>query len=184
MKRSSILRAVSLVGIIICCYSNNAFAQSGVTLGQQIAVLKALKPNLEVIGVISGNISEKDVSSLTRAAMQQGIKLFVAQPTNPREIPELYKKLVKEKKAQIILLPNSDDQMVLKLGYDYLKENTVLDKIGMCVPDQTLLSQGALCYFCKENGKLTVYLNQRVSVFVGIDVPKKEENSIIDYVLR
>jgi hypothetical protein len=184
MKRNSVPRWVQFVFVALCLIPLlKSSAQSAVTFGQQIAVLKSLKVDLQSIGVISSNISQKDVASITRSALQMGIKIFVAEPKSPKEIPELYKRLVNEKKVQIILIPASNDDMVLQYGFDFLKENSMIDKIGICVPDLSRLADGGMCFIGKEDGKFMVYVNQKVSAFVGVTVPK-EENSSITYVLR
>ncbi len=183
MKRISLVQKVFRIGFLLVALQCVGFAQSPITYGQQISILKSLKSDLHVIGVMAGNISEKDISNFSRTAQQQGIQVFVAQPKDPREIPDLYKKLIREKKAQLILIPNADDALMLQIGYEYLKENAIVDKVGVCVPDVSLISQGAFCFITKENGKFTVYINERVSSYVGAAVPK-EENPSINYVLR
>jgi ABC-type uncharacterized transport system substrate-binding protein len=183
MKRTSIQSSTLLIFTLVIFLSNGSSAQTGVTFGQQISVLKSLKGDLQVIGVISSTLNENDVANLTRSALQMGIKIFVAEPKSPKEIPELYRKLVSEKKVQLILIPTSDDKMVLQFGFDFLKENSMLDKIGLCVPDLEFLAQGGMCFIGKENGKFMVYVNQKVSAFMGVTVPQNESPSI-NFVLR
>lgn len=147
-------------------------AQQTVTYAQMVFILKTLKPDLNIIGVLSNSLTEKDIASLTRGAQGQGVNVFVGQPGSAKEISELYKKLVSEKKAQIIIIPSADDEMILKVGFEYLVENSALDKVGLCVPDPQLLTQGAFCYITKENGKFAAYINQRVSTLVGAKIPE------------
>jgi len=153
-------------------------AQSSVTYAQLVFILKTLKPDLNTIGVLSTSLSEKDIASFTRGAQGQGVNVFIGQPGDAREISALYKKLVSEKKVQIIIIPSVDDKMILKTGFEFLAENAALDKVGLCVPDQELLTQGAFCYITKENGKFVAYVNQRVSTFVGAKIPETESPTI------
>ncbi|MBW7886965.1 MAG: hypothetical protein H3C35_01215 [Bacteroidetes bacterium] len=183
MKRNSMLLLVSLILILVGSLPDVLVAQPAVSFGQQVAVLKSLKSDLQVLGVMSSTLNEKEIANITRTATQQGLKLFVAQITKPQDIAQFYKKLVSEKKAQIILIPSADDDMMLRFGFDFLKENTVVDKIGLCVPDVSYLSQGAFCFITKEEGKIKAYVNQRISAFVGAAIPK-EENPSIDYVVK
>jgi ABC-type uncharacterized transport system substrate-binding protein len=182
MKRNSVPATIRNAILFITFLTVTGTAQT-VTYGQQISILKSLKADLHVIGVMAGNISESDIVSVSRTAKQQGLEVFVARPKDGREIPELYKKLIRDKKVQIILIPNADDNLMSQIGYEYLKENAILDKIGICVPDIDLFNQGAFCFITKEDGKFMVYVNGKISSFVGAAVPK-EENSSITYVVR
>jgi hypothetical protein len=177
MKRNSSLRrmysvfSMLLLGSI--CWSQNA-----VTFGQQIAILKMIKPDLDAVGIMSTSLTEKEIGSMMRSSLQQGVKIFVAQPKDAREIPTFYKIMISEKKVQLILIPNADDKLLLDIGYEYLKENTMLDRIGVCVPDVKFLSNGAFFAIDKENGKLVAYVNQKVAVLVGAAIPAQENPSI------
>ncbi len=176
MKRNSYVLIAALLtamGII----QTIGFAQ-GASFGQQIAILKMVKPDLEVIGIMTTTISEKDISSYTRSALQQGVKIFIAQPKDARDIPVLYKKLITEKKAQLIFIPSSEDKTMLEVGYEFLKENALLDKVGICVPLSSLMSNGAFFALDKTDGKLTAYVNERVASIVGAMIPKQENPSI------
>lgn len=182
MKRNSLVEVVFLA-VVIGLTTEISFAQ-GASFGQQVAILKMVKPDLEVIGIMTTTITEKDIASFTRSALQQGLKIFIAQPKDAREIPALYKKLITEKKAQLIFIPSSDDKVMLEIGYEFLKENALLDKVGICVPNATFLASGAFFALDKADGKLTAYVNQRVAAVVGAMIPKPEENPSITFVAR
>jgi ABC-type uncharacterized transport system substrate-binding protein len=176
------MKRISYVTLIIAMIftgltSDRGFAQ-GASFGQQIAILKMIKPDLETIGIMATSLSEKDIANYTRSSLQQGVKVFIAQPKDAREIPVLYKKLISEKKVQLIIIPASDDKVLLDIGYEYLRENTLLDKVGLCVQDAALLSTGAFFALDKADGKLTAYVNQRVATIVGAMIPKQENPSI------
>jgi len=157
-------------------------AQNSASFGQQIYTFKKLKSDLEVIGVMSTTLSDNEIANLTRTSLQQGVKLFVARPKDSKEIAVIYKTLTTEKKAQLIWIPKVDDGM-LGVGFEFLKENTPLDKVGICVPDSKLLSEGAFCSVQKENDKLVAYINQRVAPMIGAAIPLQED-PVISYVAR
>ena len=131
---------------------------------------------------MSRSYGEKEIASINRASQQNGMEVFVAQPNDPREVSELYKKFVNDKKVQLIIIPSQDESMLLGVAFEFLAENSVLDKVGLCVPNQEKLQQGALCYVTKENGKFTVYINQRISSVVGVNIPA--ETPSITYVSK
>ncbi|KAB2925924.1 MAG: hypothetical protein F9K22_01125 [Bacteroidetes bacterium] len=181
MKRTTHRAALSAV--LLACVLLPLTGQTSVTFGQQIALLKMLKPDLESIGVLSTSLNEKDVQQYTRSSLQQGVKLYVAEPKDARDIPSLYKKLVAEKKVQLILIPSVEDRIMLDVGYEFLKENTLLDRIGVCVPDVRFIANGAFFSVAKEEGKLVVTVNQRIAALVGASIPS-QPNPSISFVTR
>lgn len=181
MNRTSHRAALS--ALLLACVLLPLQGQTSVTFGQQIALLKMLKPDLESIGVLSTSLNEKDVQQYTRSSLQQGVKLYVAEPKDARDIPSLYKKLVAEKKVQLILIPSVEDRIMLDVGYEYLKENTLLDRVGVCVPDVKLIANGAFFSVTKEDGKLVVTVNQRIATLVGAAIPS-QPNPSISFVAR
>jgi len=130
---------VCFAGIVLSLvvFSTAAFSQKA-SFGQQVAVMKSLKADLKVVGVVGTTISDKMTQDLTRAGMAQGITIVIAKGKDAREVASLYKKLVAEKKIQMLWVPDAGDDVVMKLGMDYLKENTVMDGVGLCVPVKTL----------------------------------------------
>ena len=158
-------------------------AQSKPTFGQVLGVIKKLKADLTVVGVMSTTLSSKDIENMTRSAMQQGVKLFVTEPKDVREVPALYKALVNDKKAQMIIITDIADKTMTGMGFDFIKETATMDRVGICAPDPALVSQGAMCSIVKENEKIVVYVNQKVLAFVSAKMPS-EESSTINFVLR
>jgi hypothetical protein len=164
--------AVAIVVSAACCvlFSASAFAQKA-SYGQQVAVMKALKADLKTIGVIGLNLSDKMTQDLTRAGLQQGVTIVIAKPKDPREVATLYKTLVSGKKIQMLWLPETADEVVTSVSFDFLKENSLMDRIGLCVPEKKLVPSGVLCAVQIENGKLIVYANKKIASVVGVTIP-------------
>lgn len=161
--------AACVFGMLLL-FVTSSFAQKA-SLGQQVAVMKTMKADLKTIGVISSNISDKLTQDLTRAGVSQGITVVIAKVKDAREVASLYKKLVSERKIQMLWAPDAGDEVVMGLGMDYLKENTAMDGVGLCVPMKALVGTGALCYVQSEDGKLTAYVNKKIAAVVGALVP-------------
>jgi ABC-type uncharacterized transport system substrate-binding protein len=159
-------------GMILCfiLFTYSSYAQKA-SLGQQVAVMKTLKPDLKTIGVVSNNISDKMTQDLTRAGVSQGITIVIAKAKDAREVASLYKKLVSEKKIQMLWVPDASDDVVMGLGMDFLKENTAMDGVGLCVPVKALVASGALCCVQSEDGKLVAYVNKKLAAVVGATIP-------------
>lgn len=176
MKRSSRMLLLMLMAGLLT-------AQSKATFGQMIGVIKKLKPEVSVIGVMGSSLSTKDIDGMTRNAMQQGLKLFVAIPGDARDVSSMYKVLVGEKKSQMIIIPSADDRLMNGMGFDVLKEFAMMDRVGICVQNPELVNEGAMCSVTKEADKISVAVNRKVLAVVNAAVPAEEQTSIT-FVLR
>lgn len=154
----------------LALFSSTAVAQRA-SLGQQVAVMKTIKSDLKTVGVISSILNDKMTQDITRAGMSQGVTVVIAKPKDAREVASLYKKLVSDKKIQMLWIPDPADEIVMGLGMQYLIENAVMDKVGLCVPAKNLVAGGALCAIQSEDGKLTAFVNKKIAAVVGASVP-------------
>jgi len=161
-----------LVGLSVCmAFISMPLLAQKASLSQQIAVMKALKPELKTVGVLAGSLTDKLTQDLTRAGLGQGITVVIAKPKDPREVVSLYKKMVSERKIQILWLPDAADEVVSGVSIDYLKENTAMDGVGLCVDDKKHIASGALLCVQSEGGKLTAYVNKKIAAVVGAAIP-------------
>jgi hypothetical protein len=170
---SAVQQSFFRFGAIAACvflFSISSFAQKA-TYGQQVAVMKILKSDLKTIGVIGSNVSDKMTTDLTRAAVSQGVTVVIAKAKDAREVASLYKKLVSERKIQVLWVPDAGDDVVMGLGMEYLIENTAMDRVGLCVPAKNLVAGGAMCSVQVEDGKLTAFVNKKIAAVVGASVP-------------
>ncbi len=155
-----------------------ARAQSPAPYGQQIAVIKTIKPGIITIGVVASRLDEHSLEQIVRAATGQGIKIVVAKPQELTQVASLYNELVGDKKVDLLWIPDAGDKMLLGQGFEFLREKALHDKIGILVPDQALVSAGALCSVVTESGKLTAYVSQRIAPLIGASVPSDPGGSI------
>jgi hypothetical protein len=157
-------------------------AQTSAGYAQQIFVMTKLMPSAKSIGIISNNVTDALTQAAARAGLPFGINVFVAKAEKPKDIPELYRMLLK-KGVKIIWLPDKNDAMLLNLGFEFLRETTLEDKIGLCVPIPKMVSEGALCCVQSNGNKLTVYIDKRVAQIVGANIPD-DPASTVTYVLK
>jgi ABC-type uncharacterized transport system substrate-binding protein len=165
-----------IVFIGLAAASASAFGQSA---GQQIAVLKMLKPGTSVVGVLTTTTSDKLMEGLTRAGAAQGVKVVFARPKAPGEVSALYKKLVADDQLKLILVPDSQDELILGLAFEYLRDQALADNVGLCVLDESFVGKGALCAITLENGKIRVVVNQKMAQLVGATVPAEGSTSAL-----
>ncbi len=169
--------------MLVTGVTTEATGQAKAAYGQQLFLLKSLKPGAKTVGVIGAALSDADVQALTRAGMGLGLAVVVARPTNARDVAVLYKKLVSESKIDLLLVTAGGGDWFSGPSVEFLRENSLLDRIGLCVPSMEQLEGGALCSVQSENGKLVVHVNQKVAQVVGAAVPAEQSGSIA-YVVR
>jgi ABC-type uncharacterized transport system substrate-binding protein len=160
-----------------------ARSQTRVTYSQHLYLIKSLKPSIKIVGVIASTLTPEEIESLARAATGLGVKIVVATISDARNISSSYKNLIREHKVEIVWIPDGGDKLLLETGFEYLRENTILDRIGLCVPSKDLVAAGALCSFENENGKFNVYVNRRIAQVDGI-TPPSEQDPKIAYIVR
>ena len=178
----SLLRALLVVTLLLMTASG-ADAQSKLTYAQNIFLLKTLKPSLKNIGVIASTLSDQEVKAIGKAALGQGIKVTIAKVTDVSEISGLYKMLINEHNAELVWIPDRSDEILLGVGFEFLRENTILDRVGLIVPTKDLVAKGALCSLETANEKVVVYVNKRIAQVDGINPPTSQDPSV-QYVLK
>ena len=171
MPFRTVYASLALAGVLMLGSSPGARAQAAVPYAQQIYLMKTLKPSIKTIGVMGSGLSDETIELLARAGAGQGVGIFVARPQNAKEIAALYKKLTVEKAAEIIWIPEANDKLMAGVGFEYLRENTLVDKVGLCVPTFALVGKGALCNFHSKEGTLTAFVNKRIAEMVGVSIP-------------
>ncbi|MBI5474991.1 MAG: hypothetical protein HY961_21830 [Ignavibacteriae bacterium] len=164
--------AVLVVAVLL---QSSGFAQN---YGQQIAVMKMMNPNLKSVGVFGSALTDKNVQDLTRAGLGQGVQIVIGRPKDAREISSIYKKMVSEKSIQLIWIPDASDQLMVGVGFEFLRSNALPDKIGLIVPNTSMLASGALCTVQLEGGKLTAYVNSQVAGLLGANTPSDPASGI------
>lgn len=157
-------------------------AQTQAGYSQQIFAMTKIFPSAKIIGIISNKATDSFMQSATRAGLPFGMKVIIAKAKSPSEIPNLYHTLLKDG-VKIIWLPDKNDEMLLDKGFEYLREITLEDKIGLCAPVSHMVSEGALCCIQVEENKLTVYIDRKVAQVVGVTIPD-DPTGAIKYVLK
>ncbi|MCX7985145.1 MAG: hypothetical protein N3A63_09620, partial [Bacteroidetes bacterium] len=135
------------------------------------------------IGVIGSKLDDKAIEAWTRAGLALGVKVIIGLPKNVRDVPQVYKTLVKEKKVEIILIADADDDLMTGMGFDYLREVALNDQIGIFAPKPELVSNGAICSIISENGQLKAFVNQKLANVLGLSIPS-ETGPSISYVVQ
>lgn len=146
--------------------------------GQHIAIAKKMKPGLATLGIIGSNLSDKMIEQISKAATGQGVKIVVAQPQDAGQVASFYNKLTGEKKVEMIWFPDPGDHMILGIGFEFLREKAVADKIGLIVPQESLVASGGLCTVLLEGGKLKVMVNRKIAQLIGLSVPAESSESV------
>ncbi|MBP8976477.1 MAG: hypothetical protein KBG83_07160 [Bacteroidetes bacterium] len=186
MKTKKIFLAIASISILVAfslsIISSEAYAQKA-TYGQQIAIAKVIKPGLTTIGVIGSKLDDKSIEGWTRAGLALGVKIIIGLPQNVRDVPSVYKTLVKDKKVELLLIADANDELMTGMGFDYLREVALNDHIGIFAPKPEMVNNGAICTVISDNGQLKAYVNQKLAQVLGLTVPT-ESGPSISYVIQ
>jgi ABC-type uncharacterized transport system substrate-binding protein len=158
--------------------SGLATGQTLASYGQHVAIAKKMKPGLTTLGIFGSNLSDKMIEQISRAATGQGVKIVIAKPQDAGQVASFYNKLAGEKKVEMIWFPDPADHMILGIGFEFLREKAVTDKIGLIVPQESLVASGGLCTVLVDGGKLKVIVNQRIAQVIGLSVPAESSESV------
>ncbi len=164
--------------LLLAATPGSLSAQSPARLAQQVMALKEMNPNLKTVGIIGTTLSDQNIQDVVRAGLGQGVQIVVGRPKSAREISEIYKKMVKERNIQIVWLTDPSDETMLGIGFEYLRNNAPLDKVGIAVPLTNFLGNGAFCSVQLEDGKVVSYMNAKVSEALGLKLPTGEASGI------
>lgn len=181
--RQSIAELALFIALMVVVVSGVVNGQTKVSYSQSMYLMKNLMPSLQKVGIIGSTLTADEIQSLGRAAAGLGLKVSVAQVSDVRDIAGMYKRLVNEYHVDLIWIPDESDNILLGIGFEYLQESTIVDRVGLCVPTRQLVSKGALCSVEHDNGKLTVFINRRVASVDGIKSPTEQRDGVV-YVLQ
>lgn len=177
------LKASCILFTLLLLLQPQAAIAQKVAHGQQIAIAKVIKPGLTTIGIIGSKLDDKSIEGWTRAGLALGVKVIIGLPKNVREVPQVYKTLVKEKKVELIIIADADDDLMTGMGFDYLREVALNDQIGIFAPKTEMVNNGAVCTIVSEGGQLKAIVNQKIANVLGLSIPTDAGPSI-SYVVQ
>lgn len=155
--------------LTIMLLSSLGIAQSQVHHTQQAYLMKKLDPQLGTLGVISSQqLNEDQRQAIMRAFIGHGITVVFGFPNSTREIPGIYRQLRSVYRIDAVWIPEDDDPIVLVEGFEFLRQNTIRDRVSLYVPRPELVASGAFASINTNGGSIIVYINERVASVVGI----------------
>lgn len=175
--------AVIFLTLSLLVFTFNGQAQSNPPFLQQIFVMKEIHPDLKTIGVMGSAISGSERQEITRAGYSQNINIIFGLLQSIRDVPTVYRQLVSDHSVDIIWVPFHNDHVVIQDGFEYLRQNTLRDRVGLYVPLSDLVAAGALASIQNSGGGIVIYMNERVAEVVGV-ASAVEENDAITYVSK
>ena len=168
----------AIVALLAVFLATGSAADAQLSWGQHIFLMKNLRPGLKTVGMLAGSLSKSDRDAVQRAAVGQGVHIVFGLPSKPSEIASVYRTMIQQHQVQMMWIPASEDQIILQAGFDFLRENTAIDRVGLCVPSAGLVTAGALCAFEKSGDKITVHVNKKIAQIIGASVPTAQDQSV------
>lgn len=153
-------------------------AQTPATYAQHFAIMKMVRPNLKTVGVLGSKLTEKNMQDITRAALSQGIVVFIGRPATIRDLGSIYRKMVADRKISLLWLPDPEDILLTEEGFEFIRTRALHDDLGLCVPTLSLVNAGGLMSVQREGNTVTVHINHRIAELIGTATPSTSSDAI------
>lgn len=146
-----------------------------VSVQQQLFVLKTLKPDLEVVGlIVSGQAEDRENldRAVRRAAAGAGVRLVVTEAANLADVGPKFRQLVREHRVGAIWVVSGDPVMNDRTARSFLIEQSTRAGLVLLAPDRTWVRDGATVALEPASGGASVILNERLATTLALQVPE------------
>lgn len=170
MRISPIALALSTLLVFVASPLNQR-----VSVQQQLFVLKTLKPDLEVVGlIVSAQVEDRENldRAVRRAAAGAGVRLVVTEASNLADIGPRFRQLVREHRVGAIWVVAGDPVVNDRTARSFLIEQAARAGLILLAPDRTWVRDGATLALESASGGSSVILNERLASTLALHVPE------------
>jgi ABC-type uncharacterized transport system substrate-binding protein len=176
MRISSIVLPLSVLFLLAASPLNER-----VSVQQQLFVLKTLKPDLEVVGLIVSGQAEDRANldrAVRRAAAGAGVRLVVSEAANIADVGPRFRQLVREHRVGAIWVVSADPVMNDRTVRSFLIEQSARAGLILLAPDRSWVRDGATLALEPAAGGASVILNERLASTLAIQVPESLRSQV------
>ncbi len=151
-------------------------AGNGATIIQQMFVIKELKPAVERVGImLDPNVSsvEKLMPQIQRAGASTGVKVFLTEVKDLKDVAPRYRKLIRDHEIQALLIVNGEGVMGNPIARSFLIKNATTASIPVFAPDADWINEGASVSITKVNGSISLLVNRAAASATALQIPEK-----------
>lgn len=176
MRKRTYLPLLLASCIIFMAANPNSIGSNSVTPLQQLFVFKELKPDVQRVGIIwnedSGN-RDALMPKIQQASASTGIKIFMANVKELKEIAPQYRRLVRDNDIQALWVVENDGVVDSDIGQKFLLKETTKQGIPIIAPTEDWVNAGATVSLKRAEGQIQLVVNQAAANALSLAIPEK-----------
>lgn len=163
--------------ILLFLFNFVAFSQRATPL-QYLYMMKSLKPTTQKVGILCElDKNPGIVDRLQRSAFSAGIKIFIADVKELKDISQKFSELVKNG-VDFIWIFDEKDISAHPIAREYIFKNSLLNKIPVAVPDPELVKEGGLFSLEVSGEEIKVFVNNKIANALQINIPENYKERV------
>ncbi|GIV61236.1 MAG: ABC transporter substrate-binding protein [Rhodothermaceae bacterium] len=150
--------------------------EEGPTPIQQLFVIKELKPGLERIGLIwDKNVTDTGalMPQVQRASASTGIKVFLAEVADLKDVAPQFRTLAREHQVQAIWILESTGVMDNGVTRSFIIKNATSAGLPVFAPSEAWVNEGASVAVIKDDGGISLLVNKAAAEAMSLTIPEK-----------
>ncbi|CUS98318.1 ABC transporter substrate binding protein [Candidatus Chrysopegis kryptomonas] len=170
MKKAIILLALFLFNFV-------ALSQRATPL-QYLYMMKSFKPTTQKVGILCElDKNPGIVDKLQRSAFSAGIKIFIADVKELKDVSQKFAELMKNG-VDFIWIIDEKDVSAHPIAREYIFKNSLLNKIPVAVPDPELVKEGGLFSLEVSGEEIKVFVNNKIANALQINIPENYKERV------
>ncbi|GAB5518591.1 MAG: ABC transporter substrate binding protein [Rhodothermales bacterium] len=160
--------------------SDPAAQASDVTPLQQLFVAKEIKPDLERIGIIwkAGDNRDELMDKIKRAGASTGIKVFLAEADDMKDVAPRFRELTRDRKVQMIWVVQDDDLLTQDMIQSFLVKSATEALVPLLVPNSAWVDAGGTVALERADGSIKLVVNKKAIDAMALTVPAKYQEGV------
>ncbi len=161
--------------IVFCVYAQ----EEGPSVMQSLGTMKVIVPDMKTVGILCN--PEKNEALLKKAQKGAAIlqlNIVLIEVKSMSDYSTQYRSAISDHHLDFLWVPGMDDNILSAAGKEFLFKNAALDRIPLMVPTPDLAGEGALCALKVTDGKLEIYLNNKLAQFFQITIPEEYKEKV------
>ncbi|QXD16057.1 ABC transporter substrate-binding protein [Rhodocaloribacter litoris] len=150
--------------------------EDGPTPIQQMFVIKELKPDIERIGLIwdkNATDTEALMPQVQRASASTGIKVFLAEVTDLKDVAPQFRTLTREHQVQAIWILESTGVVDNSVTRSFIIKNATSANMPVFAPTEAWINEGASVAVLKKDGAISLLVNRAAAEAMSLTIPEK-----------
>ncbi len=148
----------------------------GPTPLQQMFIIKELSPDIERIGIIWDKTASKEenmMRQLQRGSASTGLKVFVADVGELKEVAPQFRLLLREHQIQALWIVEDHGLFESGVVRSFLIEKATRAALPIFAPSETWINEGASVAVRKGADGIRLLVNRAAAEAVSLQIPPK-----------